>query len=354
MVQNDISSSYAHTSLNWLFQPLYHKNNILHSNRCRKKQKQNSYRKHHKYSINWNLSNGLWMHWTWTWTYQKSMFCAMQCSFSLVGILCVSVCVCVYVRSKPRFYLISGELRIIITKISTHNKNHNSLNNTLNSMEHNVVCSVGTDQRNGSISTNLRTNNQNTWNTNVIPFVYTHLNQCDECMWVFVCTSACANVNERELCVCVSARAFVLTSVHLYVLLFFFFCLMHVCQTNEPMFSNSKWLRVILRASSDSVSSLFLRTAMLFVYRTIQNRLFRYFMVMNVFEMNIFWAWICFSWIFLAEFFSADIFWIKIFCSIFFLLIFFENFLLGFFPLTFLFDFLSKLFCLIFFPKVKK
>lgn len=89
MVQNDISSSYAHTSLNWLFQPLYHKNNIIHSNRCRKKK---SYRKHHKYSINWNLSNGLWVHWTWTWTYQKSMFCAMQCSFSLAGILCVCVC----------------------------------------------------------------------------------------------------------------------------------------------------------------------------------------------------------------------------------------------------------------------
>lgn len=121
------------------------------------------------------------MHWTWTWTYQKSMFCAMQCSFSLVGIFCVYVCVCVC-QIKATIYLISGELRIIITKIITHNKNHNSLNNTLNSMEHNVVCSVGTDQRNGSISTNLRTNNQNTWNTNVIPFVYTHLNQCDECM----------------------------------------------------------------------------------------------------------------------------------------------------------------------------
>lgn len=103
MVQNDISSSYAHTSLNWIFQPLYHKNNILHSNRCRKQK--NSFRKHHKYSINWNLSNGLWMHWTWTWTYQKSMFCAMQCSFSLSLVFCVFVCscVCVYVRAKPRF-----------------------------------------------------------------------------------------------------------------------------------------------------------------------------------------------------------------------------------------------------------
>lgn len=145
--------------------------------------------------------------------------------------LFVRVCVCMSEQSHDLINWISGELRIIITKISTHNKNHNSLNNTLNSMEHNVVCSVGTDQRNGSISTNLRTNNQNTWNTNVIPFVYTHLNQCDECMWVFACTSACANVNERTVCMCECAR--VCVNVSTLVRFAFLLFLSHARMPNE-------------------------------------------------------------------------------------------------------------------------